>query len=336
MTKRKMFTILIVVLLISIFACKKDNSLPNASVSVFPTTGDTTTVFLFDASQSYDVECLPFALKVRWDWNNDGVWDTDYSAQKKNAYRFPDPGNYTIKIQIIDIDGGTDTDQVELSTRGKNKVYSMTDPRDQQVYSIVEINGKWWMADNLNFGEIIADSVLPDNNGIVQKYFYNNIENINEEGGSYTYYIWNEIMGYPPNVNLKNKVCPPGWHIPGSSEWIELFNAYPLEFIIPHFSIGGLSSLSLTRTEYLKINEVNFPDLNEFSKGIFWTSDFYECDTCYLKYNPIVASFTEWTTQYNTLIGLYPVMKKGFLPGLYTYYRNHFNNIACPVRCVKD
>jgi hypothetical protein len=40
------------------------------------------TVFSFDASSVSDVEDDTALLQVRWDFENDGVWDTDWSQEK--------------------------------------------------------------------------------------------------------------------------------------------------------------------------------------------------------------------------------------------------------------
>jgi PKD repeat protein len=62
-------------------------------------TGDT--VF-FDASESFDKEDLQSALKFRWDFNNDGVFDTDTLNVSRVAHQFKIPGFYNVTLEAID------------------------------------------------------------------------------------------------------------------------------------------------------------------------------------------------------------------------------------------
>ena len=323
-------------IIITLFACKKENTSPVALFTIFPPGGDTTTIFVFDASQSYDAENPDYALMVRWDWDNDGEWDTPYSFEKKNVWKFPVPGEHIVRLEVKDLSNATNSIKSILYSWGKNPIQTMTDTRDGQVYNIVIINGKWWMAENLNIGTLIPDSLRASDNGIIEKYMYNNQENDTGEGGSNTYYLWEEAMGYSVIKESGKDICPPGWHLPESYDWLELLNGYPEIFITKHFGIGGLSSLSLTRSSYIRIQERDFPLLDDQSPGIYWTTDYERCDTCYLKYNPVVASYTDWLNDEGNVKGLFNVMKKGYLPGLYTFYTDRFNNIASPVRCIKD
>jgi len=59
------------------------NNRPNAYFEVTPSSGTTNTLFQFDASGCSDEETPLSQLQVRWDWENDGTWDTGYSTDKK-------------------------------------------------------------------------------------------------------------------------------------------------------------------------------------------------------------------------------------------------------------
>ncbi|MEA1875917.1 MAG: PKD domain-containing protein, partial [Bacteroidota bacterium] len=69
----------------------------------------TSTKFEFDASGSTDPEDSIDVLEVRWDWENDNVYDTDFSADKKSFKQFTEPGTYMVKVQVRDSGGLTDT-----------------------------------------------------------------------------------------------------------------------------------------------------------------------------------------------------------------------------------
>ena len=73
---------LYLILSIFLFMCGKENTPPIANFTWYPSRGDSTTTFLFDASLSSDNENYPDGLLARWDWESDGVWDTEYSNIK--------------------------------------------------------------------------------------------------------------------------------------------------------------------------------------------------------------------------------------------------------------
>ena len=87
---------------------------------------------------------------------------------------------------------------------------------DNNNYSIVEIATQTWMAENLNVGVKINGVLNQTNNGIMEKYCYNDdITNCNLYGGLY---MWNEMMLYVTTPGAKG-ICPNGWHIPTDAEW---------------------------------------------------------------------------------------------------------------------
>lgn len=79
-----------------------ENTAPNASFSVDPLVGNTETIFEFDASESVDYDDDLEVLEIRWDWNNDGEWDTDFSTNKIILHQFTEAGVYTVGMQIKD------------------------------------------------------------------------------------------------------------------------------------------------------------------------------------------------------------------------------------------
>ena len=83
---------------------------PIAIFTVTPDVGYIGTEFTVDASNSYDLEDPAEVLEVRWDWNNDGVWDTNWTTNKVAAHQIFDAGVHTIALEVKDSDGLTDTD----------------------------------------------------------------------------------------------------------------------------------------------------------------------------------------------------------------------------------
>jgi hypothetical protein len=95
-------------------AFPEPNTPPTASFVVDSYYGNITKVFVFDASTSTDAEDSLAALYFRWDWNGDGVWDTDWSSDPIAHHQFASPGNYTVKLQVIDRGGLTGDAQANV------------------------------------------------------------------------------------------------------------------------------------------------------------------------------------------------------------------------------
>lgn len=82
-------------------------SAPVAYFTISPESGRISDRFEFDAYGSYDAEDENNQLKVRWDFNGDGVWDTYWSTRKVEYYYFPDTGTYLAKLEVLDTQGLT-------------------------------------------------------------------------------------------------------------------------------------------------------------------------------------------------------------------------------------
>lgn len=77
------------------------------------------------------------------------------------------------------------------------------------------------LTSNYNGGTMINSSIPQTNNGIIEKYCFNNLEsNCIKFGGLYQ---WNEAMNYAPSSNASTStvqgVCPVGYHIPSDKEF---------------------------------------------------------------------------------------------------------------------
>ena len=108
-------SLLVIALTFLVFniSCKKsptssENTAPIASFTVNPTSG-TTTTFAFDASGSSDNEDAATVLQVRWDWNNSGTYNTNYSTTQTATHQYPIPGTYTVMLEVKDTGGLTNT-----------------------------------------------------------------------------------------------------------------------------------------------------------------------------------------------------------------------------------
>jgi len=90
---------------------------------------------------------------------------------------------------------------------------------DANHYAIVHIGDQTWMAENLNTGVRIDGVVDQTDNGVIEKYCYDDEEtNCALHGGLY---CWDEAMQYVTNAGIQG-ICPSGWHFPTDVEWCTL------------------------------------------------------------------------------------------------------------------
>ena len=90
---------------------------------------------------------------------------------------------------------------------------------DNNNYPIVQIGSQTWMAQNLNVGTKILGSAEQTNNGIIEKYCYNDADAICDVYGGL--YQWDEAMQYSTTPGTRG-ICPSGWHLPTDAEWTTL------------------------------------------------------------------------------------------------------------------
>ena len=73
------------------------------------------------------------------------------------------------------------------------------------------------MARNLDAGEMIPGAYDQLDNGIIEKYCYNDDSAYCHEYGAL--YQWDEIMNYDIYASGTQGICPDGFHIPTDAEW---------------------------------------------------------------------------------------------------------------------
>ncbi len=88
-----------------------------------------------------------------------------------------------------------------------------------QVYNTVQIGDQCWMKENLNIGNMIPRTNLMTDDGIIEKYCYNNNPSACEITGGL--YQWDEMMQYTTTQGIRG-ICPMGWHLPTDDEWKSL------------------------------------------------------------------------------------------------------------------
>ncbi|MFN0152642.1 MAG: PKD domain-containing protein [bacterium] len=82
---------------------------PLAAFAISVTPGEAGVTVLVDASESNDVQDAPGALMVRWDWQADGAWDTEFSNAKTATHLYAAGEGATIRVEVRDTSGLTRT-----------------------------------------------------------------------------------------------------------------------------------------------------------------------------------------------------------------------------------
>lgn len=85
-----------------------------------------------------------------------------------------------------------------------------------QVYNTIQIYNQCWLKENLNVGTMIPATQGMSNDGIIEKYCYNDSEDsCHIYGGLYQ---WDEMMEYYTYLDNQG-ICPENWHVPTNEEW---------------------------------------------------------------------------------------------------------------------
>jgi len=77
-------------------------SAPKAKFTIIPETGHFLTNFLFDASLTFDDEDSLETLKFRWDFQDDGLWDTPYLNEPTIYHQFKNIDINRVSLEVMD------------------------------------------------------------------------------------------------------------------------------------------------------------------------------------------------------------------------------------------
>ena len=94
------------------------NNPPTAAFTFAPNDVNRCTSITFDASTSSDVEDATKDLQVRWDWGNDGTYDTEWMTQKVIGHKFPYSGLHTVRLEVKDSGGLTSSTTRQVTING--------------------------------------------------------------------------------------------------------------------------------------------------------------------------------------------------------------------------
>ncbi len=194
------------------------------------------------------------------------------------------------------------------------------------------------LTSNLNVGTMVNTPNPQSNNGVVEKYCYNNLEsNCVQFGGLYQ---WNEAMSYVPSTSVTadpstvRGICPAGYHFPSDYE----FSRY--EYCVETtFAPIGATPLSTFQTS-VGSNRGTNQGTKMKAESPRWdgnnTSGFTALPTGYLGDSYVFLSLGSnngyWTATQSS-----PTNGRSRLMGGSSIFRNSTSKLrAYPVRCFKD
>lgn len=234
------------------------NRPPVASFRVSTYGGNTNTSFRFDSWDSRDPEEPPGQLLARWDFNGDGIWDTDYDKEKIVLHTFDSPGEYNVALELTDSGQLKDTAySIVYVLNNDSETGMVLDKRGtrHEYYGTIKIGEKWWFSRNLSLRDTLRNVSL-QRIGIVPYNWQFEI------GGYY---------GYLYDFSTARSVCPKDWHLATKADWEDLLSQYNSEEQFEQLVLGGSSGMNilLSGIADTNVNPDHFSGIDKF--GFYWS-----------------------------------------------------------------
>lgn len=206
---------------------------------------------------------------------NPTLVEADYSDTQFEPGTLSENTTYYWKIIAIDPDEETAESELWHFTTGSQDPScpsSFTDERNDKTYKAVQVGVQCWMAENLDYGEILTGGQATDNNTTEKFCYQDNENNCDEYGGLYQ---WDELMQYT-QVEEVGGICPDGWHVPSENEW-----HYLVDYLGGNFAAGkrlkeGGSSGFEALLAGTRNTSSSYEDLN--LNGYYWASTQLDSD----------------------------------------------------------
>lgn len=302
------------------------NSPPLADIVVFPKMADTSSYIHFDGSSSNDLETPVELLQFRWDFNGDGVWETEFRRDPVAIWQFEKTGTYQPVMEVRDEGGLTSIDSLEVIIRLNFVRSSLTDPRDGTSYKTVLIDGTWWMAENLRYGVVINPDSIPLDNGITESYRLDSTEtNTNYLGG---YYTWGELTNYQRDI--EGGICPPGWRLITRKDYWAISRFWREGDVEFYLQSGGFVGLDLERGGIFSLIDRSYYLVDKV--GYLWLSDYLKTDQ-YPFLDRNILGFSTAGSDYVVYLEESKPVAQIWKPEWGADM--NFNRLAFNVRCVK-
>ncbi|MFC2117262.1 FISUMP domain-containing protein [Bacteroidota bacterium] len=203
------------------------NKPPEANFKIIPAGGNINTNFYFrSVYHSTDPDEYPINLKVRWDFDNDGNWDTDFSRENNKIFhKYNSPGTYRVRVEVMDAGGLTDiSEHIVMVSNGTNETSYVEHKNPRQLrsewnyYGTVKIGEQWWTSQNIS-SEKIGENTYGEY--IYSTFYANSLEYFYTYGGLYSI---QELEELDKEDQYNYPICPSGWHISTQSDWDELIS----------------------------------------------------------------------------------------------------------------
>ena len=201
---------------------------------------------------------------------------------------------------------------------------------DGNYYSIVTIGDQTWMAENLNTGIQISHDMVSTDNGKIEKYCYDGAKfNCDIYGGLYK---WPEAMDYNPSdfgeTGTTRGVCPVGWHMPTSKEWITMIT------YLGGFDVAGGKLKSKESWFEPNVDATNETGFTGLGTGIIWDVNWGTGNPPQPGYFGISVFSDIWSA---STIGTFPLLYELHCwEGKIIEYMTESPIDAVSVRCIKD
>ncbi len=214
------FVVLPVVVVMIVSSCELflDNTPPTASLTIHPELGTTSTIFVCNATGCTDEETPTSQLEVQWDWEDDGIWDTNSSTDKTESHQFSSAGTYTVKLEVRDEEGltGVITKDVSVTSGGTGGDGEFT--YDGRTYEYKTIGSQTWMIENLAYLPSVSSSSTGSDSE--KHYYVYGYEGTSVSAAKSTDNY--ETYGVLYNWEAAKTACPAGWRLPSDDDWKSL------------------------------------------------------------------------------------------------------------------
>ena len=235
------------------FEVLHSNQPPTATFEIGSIYGNLTTEFYFDAAGVRDDEDFFDVLEVRWDFESDGIYDTEFSMTKTAKHFYGYAGDITITMEVKDSDGLTDTTSRMIHISGGTNPTSLVfDIPRGLTYGAVQLGTQWWLTENIKAST-------------GRTCYSNSAQNCEIYGGLYT---WPSAMQNSTSEKAQG-LCPAGWHVPTVDEWYVLFDYLGQEQARTELEPSGSTDFRL-----LYAGQQNSSGRSEYLGTVvnFWTS----------------------------------------------------------------
>ncbi|MCX6271561.1 MAG: hypothetical protein NTU44_10135 [Bacteroidetes bacterium] len=196
-----------------------------------------------------------------------------------------------------------------------------------KIYTTIQIGNQCWLKENLNVGVMIVNDSSQKNNGVVEKYCYDDDSvNCALYGGLYQ---WDEMMAYSDNSGGQG-ICPSEWHIPTDEEWCTMSKS--IDYRVNCESLGWEGATAGLTLKVADSSQWHSATSSTNQSGFSALGSGYRNIHKVFRNTGYYALF--WTSSRNAELNPWYRSLYTFGDGIYRY--NTFKDHGFSVRCVKN